>query len=145
MIDYQPYIFIAIGLIAFAFSICWRSTKSNLKQSGILVDGVIFEQDFNNSRNRSFDNSDTLIKDKITIRFVTQAGEWITGLIKQDFGVFYTGQYKNGDTIKVYYNKDNPSDFYVDTKQSEFIGRLVIGLAGLAFLTIGLYNLFVQQ
>ena len=145
MIDYQPYFFIAIGLITFACSIFWRSTKSNLKQSGILVDGIVFEQDFDNNRNHTFDNSDTLIKDKITIRFVTQTGEWITGIIKQDFGIFFTGQYKNGDTIKVYYNKDNPSDFYVDTKQSELIGRLVIGLAGLGFLTIGLYKFFVQQ
>ena len=127
-----------MGLSAF-----WESTKSKLKQTGIAVDGIVFEQGFDNSFNQSFDNSSSFTKDKVTIRFVTQTGEWITGVIKQDFQVFYTGQYKNGDTVKVYYDKDNPSDFYVDTKQSELTGRLVFGSVGLIFLLVGLYKLFV--
>ena len=120
----------------------WQSSKSNLKQTGVPVEGIIFEQSFDNSFNRSFDNFSSFTKDKITIRFVTQTGEWIMGVIKQNFGVYYTGQYKNGDAVKVYYDKDNPSNFYVDTKQSEYVGRLVIGLVGLIFLSIGLYKLF---
>lgn len=145
MTDYQPYIFIAIGLIAFVISVFWQSTNSKLKKTGILVDGIVFEQGYYNSFGRSTDNSSTFIKDKITVRFVTQTGEWITGVIKQDFAIFFNGQYKNGDTIKVHYNKDNPSDFYVDTKQSEFMSRLLICLVGLTFLLIGLYRLFVTE
>jgi hypothetical protein len=143
MTEYQPYIFLAVGLIFLTISIFWASTKSNLKESGLSVDGIVFKQGFDNSRRSSYNDSYPFIKDKITIRFLTQNGEWITGVIKQDFGIFYTGQYKNGDNLKVYYNKDNPSEFYVDTKQSEIKGRLVIGFVGLAFLLIGLYSLFV--
>ena len=141
--DYQPYIFLFVGLIVLGLSAFWESTKSKLKQTGITVDGIVFEQGFDNSFNQSFDNSSSFTKDKVTIRFVTQTGEWITGVIKQDFQVFYTGRYKNGDTVKVYYDKDNPSDFYVDTKQSELTGRLVFGSVGLIFLLVGLYKLFV--
>ena len=131
--EYQSYIFVVLGLVALIFPAFVESTKSKLKQTGIRVDGIVFEQGFDNS---------SFTKDKVTIRFVTQTGEWITGIIKQDFQVFYTGQYKNGDTVTVYYDKDNPSDFYVDTKQSELKGRLVFSLVGLVLLLIGLYKLF---
>ena len=142
MSEYLPYIFIVIGLIGLGIALFGNSRKSDLKDSGIPVDGIVFNQEVTENSSRSFDNYSSQIKDKITIRFVTQSGEWITGDIKQDFGINYTGQYKNGDNVKVYYNRNNPSDFYVDTKQSEFIGKLVFGLAGLVFLAIGLYNLF---
>ena len=141
--EYQPYIFVLLGLIALIFSVFWTTTNSKLKQTGISVDGIVFKQGFDDRFNQSFDNSSSYAKDKITIRFVTQTGEWITGVLRQDFGLFYTGQYKDGDTVKVYYEKSNPSDFYVDTKQSEFAGRLIVALVGLVFLIIGLYKLFI--
>lgn len=143
MSEYLPYIFIAIGLIGLGLSLFGKSYKSNLKDSGIPVEGIIFNQEFSDNANRSFDNYAPHFKDKITIRFVTQSGEWITGEMKQDFGISYSGQYKNGDSVKVYYNKDNPSEFYVDSKQSEFVGKLFIGLVGLVFLAIGLYKLII--
>ncbi len=137
-VEYQPYIFLAIGLIALSLSVFWESSKSKLKQTGIPVDGTVLEQGFDNSF-----NSSSFTKDKIAIRFVTQTGEWITGVIKQDFQVFYNRQYKNGDTVKVFYDKANPSNFYVDTKQSELTGRLVFGLVGLIFILFGLYKLLM--
>lgn len=141
--EYQPYIFVVLGLIALVFSAFWATTKRRLKQTGIPVDGIVFKQDSDNRSSQSFDNSLSFTKDKITIKFVTQTGEWITGVLKQDFELFYTGQYKDGDTVKVYYDKSNPSDFYVDTKQSEFTGRLIFALVGLVFLSIGPYKLFI--
>ncbi len=115
-----------------------------LKQNGIPVEGIVFRQEFDENVRQSYDNSFSPVKDKITIRFLTNTNEWITGVIKQDFRLFYTGQFKDGETIKVYYNKDNPSDFYVDTKQSEFVGRLFIASIGLVFLLIGLYQVLVN-
>ena len=112
-----------------------NSKRSKLKQTGIPVDGIIVERDIGNSY--------YLVKDKITIRFVTLNQEWITALIDQDFQVSYTGQYKEGETVKVYYDKDNPSNFYVDTKQSELKGKLIAAVVGLAFVLCGLYELFV--
>ncbi len=141
--EYQPYIFVVLGLIALIFSFFWATSNSKLKQTGISVDGIVFKQDFDDRFNQSLDNSSSYTKDKITIRFVTQTGEWITGVLRQDFGLFYTGQYTDGDTVKVYYDKSNPSNFYIDTKQSEFVGRLIVALVGLVFLIIGLYKLVI--
>jgi hypothetical protein len=81
--EYQPYIFVALGVIALIFSTFWVTTKSKLKQSGIAVDGTVFKQDYDDRTSESFGNSSSFAKDKITIRFVTQTGEWITGVLKQ--------------------------------------------------------------
>ena len=142
MAEFLPYIFIALGLLGLCLSLFGKSSQSNLKGSGILVEGIVFSQDLKENSNRSFDNFSRHVKDKITIRFVTKEGEWITEDIKQDFGVFYSGQYKNGDKVELYYNKDNPKDFYVDSKQSQIIGKLVFALVGLVLLLTGLYQLF---
>jgi hypothetical protein len=140
-VEYQPYIFLAIGLIVLAISVFWVSEKSKLKQTGILVKGIVFEQGVDKNYNHSFDNSS--VKDKIVIRFVTQNQESITGIIKQDFAIFYTRQYKTGETVEVYYDKDNPSNFYVASKQSDFLGRLIGSLAGLIFVLFALYKIFL--
>jgi hypothetical protein len=140
-VEYQPYIFLAIGLIVLAISVFWVSEKSKLKQTGILVKGIVFEQGVDKNYNHSFDNSS--VKDKIVIRFVTQNQESITGIIKQYFAIFYTRQYKTGETVEVYYDKDNPSNFYVDSKQSDFLGRLIGSLAGLIFVLFALYKIFL--
>lgn len=142
--EYYPYLFLFIGVACLAFSILWESKNSKLKQTGIRVEGVVFEQGFENNSQWSFNaaDHDSLVKDRITIRFLTEKQEWITGPVKQDFRIFYKGQYRNGDKVTVYYNRNNPTDFYVNTKQSETTGRLVFGLAGVAFILRGLYQFF---
>jgi hypothetical protein len=139
---YLPYVFSVAGLAVITIAFFYTAKKNQLKETGIPVDGIIFRQDINNKYNQSYD-SITPVNDKITVRFVTQKQEWITGEIKQDFQLFYTGQYKDGETIKVYYDPENPSDFYVDTKQSELISRVLIGLAGITLLLYGLYKIFI--
>lgn len=143
--EYYPYVFLVAGIIFIAFSIFWESKNSNLKQTGICVEGIIFDQDIEQSFKWGLDTSNnyTSVKDKITIRFLTKKQEWITGTIAQGFRLFYNGQYKDGEKINVYYDLHNPSNFYVDTKQSETTGRLISGLVGLLFFIIGLYQLFI--
>ncbi len=135
-IQYLPYLSLAIGLIAIAFSILYVSKKSKLKQTGICVDGIIFKQD-----TEDYSQSDISAENKITVRFVTQKKDWITGDIGQDFQFFYSGQYKDGESVIIYYDEHNPSNFYVDTKQSEIIGRMFIAIIGLVFLSVGLFKL----
>ena len=142
--EYQPYIFLLIGIALIVYSCFHKSTTGKLKETGIPVEGIIYEQSSGNDSSGMFGNSSNL-KNKITVRFVTQDQDqlWITGVMNQDFAGFYTGQYKEGETVKVYYDKDNPTNFYVDTKQSETLGRIVFGLSGLAFIILGLYKLFM--
>ncbi len=107
-----------------------------------MADGIVYEQESNANFNLSSDTTFNRVSDRIIIRFVTQKEEWITGMIQQDFQMFYTGQYKNGDAVKVYYEPNNPSNFYVDTKQSESTARVVMAIVGLIFIIIGLYKMY---
>lgn len=136
---YLPYVLLTLGIFTLVFAIFWESPKQHLKKTGIPVDGIVFDQEGDPAFDRSFDD-DAPSQHRITIRFVTQKGEWITGVMKQGFQVFYTGQYKNGKKVKVYYDKDDPFNFYVDSKQTELTGRLVFGFTGLLFLLVGLYK-----
>lgn len=141
--EYYPYLLLLAGLVILAIAMFWESQNSKLKQTGICVEGIVFEQDVESSFRLSFSEPDHYrsIKDKVTIRFVTKKQEWITAPIKQDFSVFYTGQYKDGDKVVVYYEEKNPSNFYVDSKQSETIVRIIAALLGLMLTIAGLYLL----
>jgi len=144
--EYLPYVFLLIGLALIGFAAFARSINSDLKQTGILVEGIIFEQD-NGSITFSFGdttNNSSSVNDKVSVRFVTlEKQEWITAPIDQGFQFFYSGQYKNGERVNVYYDKNNPYNFYIDTKQSELIGKILFAIIGIIFLIIGLYRLFV--
>ena len=131
------YAFIAIGLGTMVYAFFKDSPKGKLKETGFEAIGIIFTQDRDYKIFR-FLNSNG-VNDAITVRFVTDKKEWISGLIDQPFQLFYTWQYKNGEKVKVYYDRDNPGNFYVDTKQSELMGRIFVALIGISFAAIGIY------
>ena len=138
---YLPFIFLGIGSVSIAIAIFLKSSKSSLKETGIEVEGIIFKQERNTNFSIQIDDSSSSINNRITVRFVTKKQEWITEVIKQDFQLFYTSQYKDGNTIKIFYDESNPSNFFVDTKQSEFIVRIMFSIVGLVFISIGLYKI----
>ena len=74
------------------------------------------------------------------MRFLTKDDVWITAQVKTNFLISFTGQYKAGEHVKVVYNPDIPSEFMIESKQSEIAGRFIIGAAGLAFLIFGIYQ-----
>ena len=131
--QYLPFAAVALGL-PMTVSACFRvSQKSNLKKVGIPVDGIVCKQS---------DRSASNVNEKITIRFLTKEQEWITGPIDQGFELFYTGQYKNGDPVKVFYNPDKPTEFYVDTKQSVLLVRIIGCVTGICLTVFGLLSNF---
>jgi hypothetical protein len=132
--EFQPYLFIIGGLSLIVIALLKKASKSHLKQSGLKAEGIVFALEGNG------DN----VKDKVTVRFVTEDKEWITGDINQEFASFFTGQYKKGQSVDVYYDPKNPSHFFVDTKQSETISRVVFAVVGLGFSLIGLYQLLIR-
>jgi hypothetical protein len=101
----------------------------------------VFKQDYQPNTRISYDSP--LIKDQIFIRFLTLKNEWITAPINQEFATFYSSQYKDGEKVTVYYDKDDPSIFYVSTKQSQFLGRFFLAFLGLFFILIGVYKYLV--
>jgi hypothetical protein len=138
--QYQPYIILAVGIISIIISLFYKSTAKTLEKTGERCEGIIFKLDY--SKVIRPDMVDSAVKDKITVRFVTNNKEWITQDLHSDFMIFYTGQYKEGDRVIVIYNPENPSEFMVETKQSEKTGRLVGFFVGLVFIGTGIYELF---
>jgi len=136
----RPFIFILVGIVLVLIVVLKKSTKSNLKHTGLKTEGVVYALAAR-ANNTSSINDSVNVKDKVTIRFVTQNKEWITGDIKQEFAAFFSGQYKEGQKVDVYYDPKNPSNFFVDTKQSEILSKIFFAVVGLTLILIGLYKL----
>ena len=137
--QYQPYIILALGIILIIVALFYQSKTKLLETTGERCEGIIFQLDYGNSLGSDGTSS---LKDKITVRFVTKNKEWITQDLHSDFTISYTGQYKEGDKVVVIYNPENPSEFMVETKQSEKTGRLVVLFVGLVFVGVGVYEIF---
>jgi len=141
--DLRPFAFLLTGSIFILLAIFRRSKQAVLKTKGKKAEGIIFPLERNRSSNS--DDFSPRVKEKVTIRFVTESQEWITAEIKQDFGIFYTKKYKEGDTVQVYYDPENPSSFFVDTNQLETSSRLLLAIAGLVCFALGIYQLLAPK
>ena len=131
--QYMPYILLAAGLALIALGLFYIPKKNRLKETGIPADGIVFEQSSTDAENS--------INERIIIRFVTKKQEWITAPMNKQSQMFYTGQYKDGETVKLYYNAANPYEFYVDTKQSPLAARMIMGIAGIVLTAASLYKI----
>ena len=138
-----PIILILIGTTCTLFGIFKKSKESALKANGKKAEGIIFSLEA--SRKNDIDAHARNVQDIVTVRFVTESQEWITAEVKQDFAIFYTKQYKEGDTVQVYYDPKNPKSFYVDLKQSETLSRLFFSVGGLILIGVGLYKLLSSK
>jgi hypothetical protein len=141
--ELQPYIFLLIGLASVLLAIFKKSDKATLKETGQKAQGIIYALGQRNNNTSSFMQNSN-IKDKVTIRFLTLDKQWITGDLKQEFAVFFTKQYREGDAVEVYYDPKQPSNFFVDTKQSEKTSRILFAGVGIILSAVGLYQLQVQ-
>jgi hypothetical protein len=139
--EIQPYIFILIGLTLLLIAIFKKSSNARLKKSGLKAEGVIYAK---GGASKSNSDESLNIQDKITVRFLTNNDEWITADVNQDFASFFTAQYKEGEPVNIYYDPKNPSNFFVDTKQSEPGGKILFIIGGLIFCGVGIFQFFVN-
>jgi hypothetical protein len=138
----EPFIFLAAGLGCILMSLFLKNSLKSLKVTGEKAEGIIYklEKTTPNPGPGGFSSG----IDSVTIRFVTKTGEWITSQVSRSFASFFTGQYKAGQPVIVYYDPAKPTNFYLETGQSELVGRITIAIVGLVFMTIGLYKLFFE-
>jgi hypothetical protein len=141
---FLPYSYFVIGLAILLYGLFKKDKKAILRQTGIQVEGIIF--DMNRDYNTSIENEiisqfeDT--NNKVVVRFVTEQLTWITAPINQDFRLFYLWQYSPGDKVLVFYDRDKPDNFYVDTKQSALLGRTILVISGVLLLLLGFQQMF---
>lgn len=135
------YCFIGIGLFGIGYTIFEKQPKNNLRLLGKPVKGKIVKQErsSNTFGNSDFDNNVTSAFDIITIEFNTLKGEWIVGNIDQPNAIFYSEQYTDGEEIDVFYDEQDPYNFYVSTKQSVQKGKLLGIVISSFFLLVGIF------
>ncbi len=137
-----PFFFIGIGLFFIALAFLGKKKNSHtLQTTGIKAEGIVYSVE-QNTRRQKADIELPVVYDGVTVRFTTEKGEWITEKIQQDFSLFFTGQYKNGQKLELYYDPENPRNFHVVTGQSPLIARTLFLIVGLAFLVYGIYTGF---
>jgi hypothetical protein len=134
--DFEAYILISVALVTLLYTLFRENKDAALKITGEKTEGIIFDMG-----RKSGPVTNSNLFDKVTIRFVTKTSQWITANIDQDVTIFYTGQYKCGDTVDVYYDKANPGKFLVDTKQSESKARILFVVVGFVFVLARMYKL----
>ena len=137
---FLPYIFIVVGLGIMLYGFLKKTTTATLIENGKKAEGIIFEMKSRSSGKLSFFNS--IAYDKIIVRFVTDKLEWITAEVQNEFGLFYSGQYKIGESVEVMYDPHDPKKFIIITKQSESNARLFAIIGGLIFIIAGIFKLF---
>jgi hypothetical protein len=136
--QFLPYISIIAGLLFICIAVFSKSSDKRLAATGEYCEGIIFKLDYKEGIN--FNRSDSLTKDKITVRFVTKKQEWITEDLNTDFMITWTGQFKEGQKVQVIYDPSNPSDFTISNSQAPRMVKGAFILAGLIFVAIGVYK-----
>jgi len=137
---FLPYVFVIVGIGIIVVAAFSKSGTERLTRTGELCDGIIFKLGYKDDN--AFNRTDSITKDKITVRFVTKKQEWITEDLNTDFMVTWTGQFKEGQQVQVLYDPNNPSDFTILNNQSPRLRKLIMILAGFIFLAIGIYKFF---
>lgn len=132
------YFIFLLGIALILFSIFKKTKTASLVQTGVKAEATVRRIEYS-PQNRENNN---IVMDKVTVDFTTKKNEWISAEISQEFALFYTGQYRLGDKVELYYDPAAPSSFYVTTGQSESNGRLFSAAAGIIFSLIGMYLLF---
>jgi len=138
-----PYIFILIGIAMITVPFLSKPTAERLKNIGERCEGIIFELGYK-GRSGPMSN-DSIMKDKITIRFVTLEQEWITEDLNTDFIPLYYNQFKEGDKVMVVYDPKNPKDFTIETKANPKQFKFILSIAGVVFVGVGVYKLLTNS
>ena len=136
-------LFFVGGIVSLIYYLIERKKQTNntIKETGVFTEGIISNLEKSPSSNNSFENNNLEVMDKVTINFKTKKNESITTELKQNLAIFYTGQYKIGEKIELYYNPTNPKQIYVETKQSESNSSLLIIAVSFVLILIGLFLL----
>lgn len=142
--EYIPYLLLLAGSILIAVAFLYDPPVNVLTKTGILTEGVVFSKEYDGHIERpTVYPLEYTVYSKLTIRFTTKDQEWITADRSPEFSNHYSGQFKEGDRVQLYYEEQNPRNFYVVAKQSITLKRILGALIGVGLLTVGIFRLFV--
>ena len=117
------------GIIAIIVAFLSRNMKDSLVATGKSAEGIVFDTITDSG------------PDGMTwpiIRFTTEKQEWIT----EKANITTPDLLKQGKTVTVFYNPEDPKEFIVQSKYSANMW-LFFAVIGLGFVAYGAYRLFV--
>jgi len=142
LLVYVPWLFILVGVLVMILPFTKSTSAKTLATKGERCEGIVFQLGYKERSGLWLqDDSDIKVKDKITIRFVTNKQEWITADLDTESMLLWTGQYKEGDRVTVIYNPENPNEFTIETKQSLEVKKLVFIIIGIVLIGVGVSQL----
>jgi len=122
-------VFLIIGLVLLVVSLNTLFHFRRISKIGTPTEGIIFDTE--NST-----NVDTRCNYPI-VRFNTSSNEWITQTYKT--GLF-PGFYKKGAKVKIIYDPNKPTDFFIKASHTFYI-PLLLALLSIPLLAWGILNL----
>jgi hypothetical protein len=137
--DSTPYILLLVGLAMALFPLLSKNRGKRLADIGLRSEGIIFKLDRQPTGNMQDD--DSMTKNKITVRFVTQTKEWITADLNTNGVFLYPGQFKEGQMVSVRYDPANPTDFTLEDLRGQRLGGMLFLVIGILLLAAGCYLL----
>jgi hypothetical protein len=135
--DSTPYILLLVGLVLILVPLLSKNSRNRLAGNGLCSEGVIFKLDY--QRDSNWQNTDSVTKNKITVRFVTETKEWITADLNTNGLMLYPGQFKEGQAVTVRYDPANPTDFTLEKVPGQRVGRILFIIMGILLMAIGCY------
>jgi hypothetical protein len=142
--SYLPIIFSGLGLIGIAVAILYKPKNDDLRKTGIEADGIIYTETYDTTFKNPYSFGQMLIQKNIFVRFLTKENKWVTG--KCNTGIFYFNlkPFKQGEHVKVFYDKSDSSNFLVATNQSAVLGRIDFDVFAVFFTAYWLYRFFTN-
>lgn len=130
------------GGIALAAGLSISKKTRKLKETGLTAEGIVFQLENNGDRDTvtegDYHGSFSHTKYPV-IRFLTADQVWITG---KPVSIVHS-LYKAGQEVKVIYNKENPSEFIIDSKLNR-VGAPILQALGVILIIVGLVVFVVK-
>lgn len=138
--DTTPYIFLLAGLILAVIPPLLANSNKQLLATGLRAEGIIFKLDYR-AIGSIQSSGETIVKDKITVRFTTQTKQWITADLNTNGIFLFPGQFKEGQSVSVVYDPANPTDFTLEDLRGQKAGRKAFIIVGVLVFALGCYML----
>ena len=119
---------ISISLIFSTVAILFLLKYKKIRRNGVLTEGVVFDL----KKEKDFDFQ---IRYPI-IRFCTKKNEWVT---EQNKIGALPGLYKKGAIVKIIYDPDKPSSFFIQSPFN-FLVPILLLIASILLIIISILN-----
>jgi hypothetical protein len=139
-LPWSGFYLILLSLVLIGIFLLQSSFYDKINKNGIEVEGMLFSVD-REMTNSILYNFNTTYYDEVTFRFLTKEKIWVTKISNTSWITSFTGQYKEGDKVKVKYDPKEPNDFIVCQDGLALFLQYSILFGGFFLFALGVYKI----